>query len=184
MGASETLTQLGAVIRDARMRRGWTQEELASRSRVSRNHVAGVERGANASVIVLEKLARALDLRELPLSSVTLVATEDGSVNSGLLRDSVERIQSEARLILAHLCDRAELPDQAVPGRPSQSFSAPPRETSSKRVDRPARPPGVKFDEAQVDRDPGEKDSGRSTSGQRKRKQGIDKSEARLRRKD
>jgi transcriptional regulator with XRE-family HTH domain len=52
--------RLGRVIRAARDRRGFTQEELANRCGISRRHVAGIERGGNFTVAVLVEIASEL----------------------------------------------------------------------------------------------------------------------------
>ena len=49
--------RLGRVIRSARDRRGFTQDELARRCGISRRHVAAIERGANFTVAVLVAIA-------------------------------------------------------------------------------------------------------------------------------
>jgi transcriptional regulator with XRE-family HTH domain len=55
---------LGRVIRDLRVRAGWSQAALADRAGVSRNHVGLIERGAIASprLTVVCQLAQALDV--------------------------------------------------------------------------------------------------------------------------
>jgi transcriptional regulator with XRE-family HTH domain len=54
--------KLGAVIKKLRAGRGWTQEELAQRSKLSRDYLAALETGHkdNPSTAVLKRLARAL----------------------------------------------------------------------------------------------------------------------------
>ena len=51
-------------LEDERLRRGWTQQELADRVEVSRQTVISLERGRyNPSIILAFKLARLLDIR-------------------------------------------------------------------------------------------------------------------------
>lgn len=58
------LKRLGARIRDLRRRQGLSQEALADRARIDRSYMSGIERGVrNMSVLKLEKLAKALDVR-------------------------------------------------------------------------------------------------------------------------
>ena len=60
---SEYLQQLGERLRSARVRRGLTQEQLATRVALSSRFIAKVELGGgNISVARLRELARALDL--------------------------------------------------------------------------------------------------------------------------
>lgn len=97
---------LGETIKTARQERKWSQEELASRSGVSRNHVAGVEKGNNISIELLEKIAAALDLRELPLGRVRLVASsEDGGApwNASLISSLAEQIHRTSTQLLSHV---------------------------------------------------------------------------------
>ena len=56
--------RLGTVIKKLRADRGWTQEELAQRSKLSRDYLAALETGHkdNPSTAVLKRLARALDV--------------------------------------------------------------------------------------------------------------------------
>jgi SOS-response transcriptional repressor LexA/DNA-binding XRE family transcriptional regulator len=63
---------LGEAIRSARVAKGLSQDGLATLAKVSRKQVSLVENGANVSVDFLEKVVRALEMRELPLGGVKL----------------------------------------------------------------------------------------------------------------
>lgn len=64
---------VGRRVREARTARGWTLDELAQRSAVSRRMIVNVEAGtSNASLATLLRLATALQV-----SLADLVATED-----------------------------------------------------------------------------------------------------------
>jgi transcriptional regulator with XRE-family HTH domain len=52
----------GAVIRDARLRRGWTQSDLAERIAVVRQTVAALERGTGAGLDVFIRAAVTLGI--------------------------------------------------------------------------------------------------------------------------
>ena len=53
--------RLARNLRNLRLGRDWSQEELAARSGLDRTYVSGVERGVrNPTVEVLDRLARAL----------------------------------------------------------------------------------------------------------------------------
>ncbi|WP_424348039.1 helix-turn-helix domain-containing protein [Kocuria sp. CH-021] len=60
---------LGGAIRAARIKRGWSQTDLAQRSGVSRPTIARLEAGHGVSTSTLLKLATALDL-EVDLTSL------------------------------------------------------------------------------------------------------------------
>lgn len=52
---------LGAALREAREKRGWSQEELGFEAEIDRTYVSGVERGVrNPTVVTLLRLCRAL----------------------------------------------------------------------------------------------------------------------------
>lgn len=58
----------GKSLRELRLKRGFTQEELADRSRLHRNYIGGVERGErNISLINIIELAHALSVRPADL---------------------------------------------------------------------------------------------------------------------
>lgn len=54
---------LAATIRAARRGKGWSQQDLADRSGVSRPTIARLEGGSSVSYSTVTKLAEALDLR-------------------------------------------------------------------------------------------------------------------------
>ena len=55
------LAELGGRIRDERMRRSLSLEELAEKARVSRSMLSAVERGEKApSVLILDQIATGL----------------------------------------------------------------------------------------------------------------------------
>ncbi len=58
-----TLTQLGMRIRYLRKEKKMSQLELALESEVNKNYISDLERGCrNPSILVLEKIAKALDV--------------------------------------------------------------------------------------------------------------------------
>jgi len=55
--------RVGLNVQRARRERGLSQEELAHRAAVHQTYLSGVERGSrNPTILVLDKIARALDL--------------------------------------------------------------------------------------------------------------------------
>ena len=56
--------RLGKRVRQLRLQRGWTQEELAARSGKHWTYIGGIERGErNPTVSVLGDIARALEIK-------------------------------------------------------------------------------------------------------------------------
>ena len=57
------LVALGRAIRDARLERGVSQEELAHRAQIDRSYMSSIERGGqNPGVISVVRIAYALDM--------------------------------------------------------------------------------------------------------------------------
>lgn len=55
--------KIGHNIRQQRKRLGWSQEELAIKSRLNRSYIGGVERGErNIRISTVSKLAQALGI--------------------------------------------------------------------------------------------------------------------------
>ncbi len=62
-------------LEEERLRRGWTQQELADRVEVSRQTVISLERGRyNPSIVLAFKLARLLDL---PIEQIFIYEEND-----------------------------------------------------------------------------------------------------------
>lgn len=60
---SDIVQALGLAIRRLRDARGWSQEQLAEHADLNRSYVGEVERGqVIASIVTIEKIARALDV--------------------------------------------------------------------------------------------------------------------------
>jgi transcriptional regulator with XRE-family HTH domain len=61
VGVPPFLLSLGSRIRGARLRKGWTQSELAERVGIDRSFLADVERGKrNISILNLHAIAKGL----------------------------------------------------------------------------------------------------------------------------
>src|SRR5665811_1845176 len=77
--------ELGAAIRDARKRRGWTQAELADKAGVTRHLLTEVERGKRpgAEVSGIMAVARALGmgLALAPLASTPVERSFDAALD-------------------------------------------------------------------------------------------------------
>ena len=100
---------LGDTVREARIRKGLTQARLAKLAGVSRRHLAALEKGANVSVNILQRVAMVLDLTEIHLGDLSLRAgdQERHTVNMPLLTDTIREARAEAERAQAFLA-RAE----------------------------------------------------------------------------
>jgi transcriptional regulator with XRE-family HTH domain len=88
---------LGNTVREARIRKGFTQARLAKLAGVSRRHLAALEKGANVSVNILQRVATVLELTEIPLGDLSLRSADDKSgVNVPLLTDTIREARAEA----------------------------------------------------------------------------------------
>ena len=58
---------LGDTVREARIKKGLTQARLAKLAGVSRRHLAALEKGANVSVNILQRVAQVLELTEIQI---------------------------------------------------------------------------------------------------------------------
>lgn len=60
---SDIKKKLGNRIRDLRLQKGWTQEELALRAEISRSHMGRLERGERGATLdSLDKVTTALEI--------------------------------------------------------------------------------------------------------------------------
>lgn len=100
---------LGDTVREARIKKGLTQARLAKLAGVSRRHLAALEKGANVSVNILQRVATVLDLNEIHLNDLSLRAgeRERSTVNMPLLTDTIREALAEAERAQAILA-RAE----------------------------------------------------------------------------
>ena len=100
---------LGDTVREARIKKGLTQARLAKLAGVSRRHLAALEKGANVSVNILQRVAAVLDLTEIHLGDLSLHASEKDrtTVNMPLLTDTIREARAEAERAQAILA-RAE----------------------------------------------------------------------------
>jgi len=98
---------LGETVRATRIKRGLTQARLARLADVSRRHLAALEKGANVSINVLQKVANVLDLSEINLGTLTVKtpASSASSVNLSILADTIREAHADAfhaQSLLAH----------------------------------------------------------------------------------
>jgi XRE family transcriptional regulator, regulator of sulfur utilization len=78
---SPLVKQFGSRVRELRLRRGWSQEDLADRAKLHRNAVSLIERGDRSSTLeTIEKLCKAFLLQPADLMP------EIESVKAALLR--------------------------------------------------------------------------------------------------
>ena len=82
-----TLSEIGRRVRDERIRRGFSLEQLSQRSRVSRSMISAIERGAKApTVIVLHRIATGLD------TSLSRLVEEETSARVIVLRHGRQKV--------------------------------------------------------------------------------------------
>lgn len=100
---------LGQSVREARLKKGFTQARLAKLAGVSRRHLAALEKGANVSVNILQRVAAVLELTEIQLGDVSLKRGEKDvtALNVPLLTDTIREARHEAERAQAILA-RAE----------------------------------------------------------------------------
>lgn len=100
---------LGDTVREARIKKGLTQARLAKLAGVSRRHLAALEKGANVSIGILQRVATVLDLNEIHLHDLSLRSgeRERSTVNMPLLTDTIREALAEAERAQAILA-RAE----------------------------------------------------------------------------
>jgi transcriptional regulator with XRE-family HTH domain len=67
---------LGEVVRLRRLQLGFTQERVARMAKVSRRQLSLLEDGRNVSLLFLMKIARALEITELPIGELRLRGTQ------------------------------------------------------------------------------------------------------------
>ncbi|SRR5258708_3063253 len=89
---------LGETVRSARIKRGLTQARLARLANVSRRHLAALEKGANVSINVLQKVAAVLELAEINLGELTVQTplSSSNAVNMPLLADTIREAHADA----------------------------------------------------------------------------------------
>lgn len=81
MRNNELLKQFGERVRELRLRRGLTQEDLAFKSGLHRTYIGMIERAEkNVTILNLQKLANALDV-SLP-TLLTLIKAKNDSEQS------------------------------------------------------------------------------------------------------
>lgn len=62
-GMADIKTEFGKQLRELRLKKGWTQEELADKAGMHFTYIGQIERGVrNPSLINLHKLAKALGI--------------------------------------------------------------------------------------------------------------------------
>jgi len=89
---------LGEIVRSTRIKRGLTQARLARLADVSRRHLAALEKGANVSINVLQKVAAVLELDEINLGELTVQTphSSSNSVNMPLLAETIREAHADA----------------------------------------------------------------------------------------
>jgi transcriptional regulator with XRE-family HTH domain len=115
-------SMIGATIRAARIARGHTQQSLAKAAKVSRGNLALLEQGGNVSIRYLLKIARVLELTDIPLGGTVQLTSgrEDGLNVFGLLQsfDVIAAVVDHLRGAVVNAVlppsEHADLKDSAV----------------------------------------------------------------------
>lgn len=138
---------LGESIKEARIRKGLTQARLAKMAGVSRRHLAALEKGANVSVGILQRVAAVLELSEIQLGGVALKASEAPRVNVPLLTDAIREVRADfertnailarAETLLGGGGDVAPQVGIAFPRMPIRRMEMPPAASVDLLRDRP-----------------------------------------------
>ena len=124
---------LGDTVREARIRKNLTQARLAKLAGVSRRHLAALEKGANVSINILQRVAAVLELAEIQIGDLSLRQGDSPGVNVPLLTDTIReaRVGAErAQAILARaenilgLTPKAEV-SASFPKMPVRRIDAP-----------------------------------------------------------
>ena len=101
--AKGVLEAVGERVRALRARRGMTRRALADAARVSERHLANLEAGGNASVLVLSQVAAALECSLAELVGDVTTASPEWLLIRGLLARRDEAALRRARMALATL---------------------------------------------------------------------------------
>ena len=118
---------LGDTVREARIRKNLTQARLAKLAGVSRRHLAALEKGANVSVNILQRVAQVLDLTEIHLGELSLRASDtERTINYPLVTDAIREARAEAERAQAILARAENLLGGASDPRIHSSFPAMP----------------------------------------------------------
>jgi transcriptional regulator with XRE-family HTH domain len=109
-------------VRELRLARNYTQEELAERAGLSYKFIGEVERGiGNPSLSTLERLSGALDIDIAELFGGRATAYAEPSAGSDFVRETVESLQQ----VIARL-----------EGAPSRRRARRPKERKTRKSDR------------------------------------------------
>ena len=124
-----SLSELGCRVREERIRRGLSLEQLRQRSHVSRSMISAIERGAKAAtVIVLDRIATGLD------TSLSRLLEEETAARVIVLRHNRQKVARAAsgweRRILSPVLPGVEF-ELSVAAHDSFSSSVRPRKVSA-----------------------------------------------------
>jgi SOS-response transcriptional repressor LexA len=127
---------LGNTVREARIRKNLTQARLAKLAGVSRRHLAALEKGANVSVNILQRVAQVLELTEIQIGDLSLRSSDsEHNINYPLVTDAIREARAEAGRAQAILARAEDLLGSAAEARVSSSFpTMPVRRIEPQRV--------------------------------------------------
>jgi transcriptional regulator with XRE-family HTH domain len=115
---------LGQSVREARLKKGLTQARLAKMAGVSRRHLAALEKGANISIGILQRVAAVLELKEISIGDLSLRRNEsEHTLNVPLLTDTIRQARAEAERAQAILAKAEGILGSDSPGGLQTAFS-------------------------------------------------------------
>lgn len=82
---SALFLMLGETVREGRVRKNLTQARLARLAGVSRRHLGALEKGANVSVSILQRVAQVLELTDIQIGGMAVHAAGFPSVSAPLI---------------------------------------------------------------------------------------------------
>lgn len=65
--SGNALKEVGKIIRDKRVDKGWSQKDLAVKTGVDQPYISKIEKGAGMEVPTLIKICRALGIKSVPI---------------------------------------------------------------------------------------------------------------------
>ena len=130
---------LGQSVREARLKKGLTQARLAKMAGVSRRHLAALEKGANVSIGILQRVAAVLELKEIPIGEISLRRNEsEHALNVPLLMDTIRQARAETERSQAILAQAEGILGSESPGGLHTTFPRMP----VRRIDVPSASAG------------------------------------------
>lgn len=88
------------TVAEARRRLGLSDEKLAERCGVSRRHLAELQKGANVTLLVMQKVMRALGITDLSLGEMEQLSAPKPQEDAAALEAATAQLEEAAALLL------------------------------------------------------------------------------------